>query len=111
MASDDLQFMLLLEASKKSGALSAALNFFFPGAEYMYCGRVVLGIFVFVFTMCVAIGTFGLGMFLMTPILVIDGFLTADRFNKDLTYRALAARSKQPPATPNPVHGTFAANR
>ena len=82
--------LMLLEANKKSGLVAALLNIFIPGAGYMYCGRWVLGIFAMVFVIgfvVVSLGYLAGGLWLM---LIIDGFLCAGRYNKDLLTSAIA---------------------
>ncbi len=38
--------MIEYESKKKSGFVAALLNLFIPGAGYMYCGNIILGLFV-----------------------------------------------------------------
>ena len=66
----------------KSGLLAAFLNLMIPGLGYMYCGRFFLGVFVFILTVVVVIGTVGIGALVLYPILIIDGFLCAGRANR-----------------------------
>jgi TM2 domain-containing membrane protein YozV len=82
--SNDAKLMLLIESKKKSGWIAALLNWFLPGVGYMYCGRVVLGIFAMLFTILVAVVTYGVGLFIVIPVLIADGFLAANRYNKKL---------------------------
>lgn len=82
--SGDAKLMLLIESKKKSGWIAALLNWFLPGVGYMYCGRVVLGIFALLFTIGVAVVTYGVGLLVIIPLLIIDGFLAANRHNKKL---------------------------
>ena len=82
--SNDAKLMLLIESKKKSGWIAALLNWFFPGAGYMYCGRVALGIFALLITIGIAVATSGVGLFILIPVLFIDGFLAANRYNKKL---------------------------
>jgi len=86
---------LQFDSQKKSGWLAAFLNLIFPGAGYAYCGRWVLGAIVFL--LFVAITTGDLEQWLpypitsigFLPIVFIDGFLAAGRYNKDLMTRIL----------------------
>ena len=82
--SNDARLSLLAEFKKKSGWIAAFLNLLFAGAGYMYCGRVILGIFVFILTVIIASTTFGIGLLIIAPILFIDGFLAAGRYNKKM---------------------------
>ena len=90
--------MLLYESQKKSGAVAVVLNFFIPGAGYMYCGNIILGLAAMFITLVVAVVSMGIGMVIMTPILIIDGFLAADRANKQLAARLMM--TKAPAAGP-----------
>lgn len=76
----DIQY----QAHKKNGFVGALMNFIIPGAGYMYCGRVLLGLFVLVSSVILLIVTFGIAWFIIAPVVVIDGFLCADRHNKKL---------------------------
>ena len=74
---------LELEAKKKSGLIAALLNLVIPGAGYMYCGRIILGIFVLLLGIVLFIipdGGLFYGSFVL--IMIIDGFLCASRYNK-----------------------------
>jgi TM2 domain-containing membrane protein YozV len=79
----DTKVMLLIESKKKSGWIAAILNWFIPGVGYMYCGRVILGIIVLLITVVVAVKAI-LGLFIIIPVVVIDGFLSASRYNKKM---------------------------
>jgi len=84
-----------LQRKKKSGALAAGLNLILPGAGYMYCGRVILGIGALLF--CVVMVAFN--PFYVLPlwaILIIDGFLAADRYNKTLDIKIDSMMKKCP---------------
>jgi hypothetical protein len=72
------------EVNKKSGAAAAFLNFILPGAGYMYCGMVVLGLFVMAISIGAAVVTLGFAMLIIYPVILIDGFLAADRHNRKL---------------------------
>jgi TM2 domain-containing membrane protein YozV len=89
--SGDAKLMMLVESQKKSGWIAAVLNWFIPGAGYMYCGRIILGIVVLLIAIVIGIATMGVGLFVLIPILVIDGFLAANRYNKKLMEKALAS--------------------
>ena len=88
--SNDAKLMLLVESKKKSGWIAAVLNWFIPGAGYMYCGRVILGIFVLLIAIGVAVATAGVGLFVLIPIVIVDGFLAANRYNKKMMAEILA---------------------
>ena len=91
--SNDARTLLLVESRKKSGWIAAILNWFIPGAGYMYCGRVILGVFVFLLAIGVAVATMGFGLLFLIPILVVDGFLAANRYNKKMMAEVLAQAS------------------
>jgi hypothetical protein len=86
---------LQFDAEKKSGWLAAFLNLVCPGAGYAYCGRWILGAFVFLLFVALATGTLEQWLpvpitFLgLLPIIFIDGFLVAGRYNKNLMTRIL----------------------
>ena len=78
----------VLVLPSKSGLVAALLNLLLPGLGYMYCGRVLLGCFVFLFTVGASVVTFGLALFVLYPVFIIDGFLAASRANRRmLVYR------------------------
>jgi hypothetical protein len=72
----------IVVGTRKSGLVAAFLNILIPGLGYMYCGRVLLGMMVFIITVVVIIGTAGIGALVMYPILILDGFLCAGRANR-----------------------------
>lgn len=78
------------ESQKKNGFVAAILNFLLPGVGYFYCGNVVLGLLV-LFLAIAALLTGGLGFIVLTPIVIIDGFLAASRANKKLGKKLVAA--------------------
>lgn len=84
-----------INAKRKSGALAAGLNLLLPGVGYMYCGRILLGIVVLPFTalMLWSQPQFGL---VMMAILVIDGFLAAGRYNKEIDEQLTSAMKTCP---------------
>lgn len=86
----DATLLLKVEAKKKSGWLAAGLNLVLPGAGYIYCGRWILGIIVFLLIIGIAIATKGIGTIPFVLILIVDGFLTAGRYNKKLIESVLA---------------------
>lgn len=88
--SSDAKLLLLIESKKKSGWIAAILNWFLPGVGYMYCGRIMLGIIAMLITIGVAVATVGVGLFVLMPILIVDGFLAANRYNKKIMQEALA---------------------
>ena len=73
---------VVVVGNRKSGIVAAFLNLLIPGLGYMYCGRILLGLFVLVFTTVVAIATAGLALIVLYPIFIIDGFLAAGRANR-----------------------------
>ena len=72
-----------LEKKKKNGLLAAGLNLVLPGAGYIYCARVILGIGAFLLTLMIFL-VYPYGSILIWVVLIIDGFLCADRYNKKL---------------------------
>lgn len=92
---DTSRAKLQYEAEKKSGWLAAFLNLIFPGAGYAYCGRWILGVFVFLLFVALWAGALDLWLpapiiwFGLLPIVFIDGFLAAGRYNKDLMTKIL----------------------
>lgn len=92
--SPDAKLMLTLESKKKKGWVAAVLNWFIPGAGYMYCDRWILGAIVLIIAVGVAIATAGIGLIPLAVILIIDGFLSAARYNKKLMAELLAEQSK-----------------
>ncbi len=88
----DAALMLLVESQKKSGWLAAFLNLVIAGAGYAYCGRWLLGIVVFLFVL-VAFSIAGPIAWIYAPIMFIDGFLCAGRYNRELVTRILRNRS------------------
>lgn len=86
----DATLLLRVEAKKKSGWLAAFLNLILPGAGYIYCGRWVLGIIVFLIVLGLAIASGGLIAIPLIVILIADGFLAAGRYNKKLINSVLA---------------------
>jgi len=84
-----------LEATRKSAGLAAGLNLVLPGAGYIYCGRIFLGIIVFPFVvgMFFAMPMAGMGLSL---VMIIDGFLAAGRFNQALDKKINGSMRKCP---------------
>ena len=93
----DATLLLRVEAQKKSGWIAALLNLFLPGAGYVYCGRWILGIIAFLFTVAIAVVTAGVGWIGMALLLVIDGFLCAGRYNKALITKIIADEDGKAP--------------
>jgi TM2 domain-containing membrane protein YozV len=90
---DSTAKLIMFEAQKKSPALACVLNFFFPGIGYMYCGKVVLGLIVFLLINAVvtllAFFTLGLVLLVYIPVVVIDGYRCANQANKKLAAQML----------------------
>lgn len=85
-----------LEKKRKSGALAAGLNLIIPGAGYIYCGRVILGIAAFFIAIALVLTLFPFGAILIWLILIIDGFLCAERYNKKLETKIESQKKKCP---------------
>jgi|GEM_PF-1447935 len=104
----DAELLLLVETRKKSGAIAALLNLFLPGAGYMYCGRWFLGVVAFFFTIALLVFSLGLAVVGVVLMLVIDGFLCAGRYNKQVIEAAMREAAghketrKKDPATTSP---------
>lgn len=92
--SPDARLILLLESKKKKGWIAAVMNLFIPGAGYMYCGRWVLGVIALFIAIGIGIATAGVGLTPLAVVLIIDGFLSADRYNKKLMAELLAGQGK-----------------
>ena len=88
----DAELLLLVESRKKSGGIAALLNLLLPGAGYAYCGRWLLGIFAFFFVITLFVVSLGFAAIGLVLMLVIDGFLCANRYNKRMIEEALKAR-------------------
>jgi hypothetical protein len=88
--SPDAKLMLEIENKKKKGWVAALLNWFLPGAGYMYCGRWILGIVAFIFVVLLAVASGGLLAIPLIIVLIIDGFLAAERYNKKMVAEMLA---------------------
>lgn len=73
---------VVVVGNRKSGFVAAILNLLIPGLGYMYCGRFFLGVFAFIATAGIIIGTAGAGALVMYPLVFIDGFLAAGRANR-----------------------------
>lgn len=81
--------MIEYESKKKSGFVAALLNLFIPGAGYMYCGNIILGLFVLLIS--IPMGIFILEAYpAWALIMIIDGFLAAGRYNKKLGKKIMA---------------------
>lgn len=89
----EAELLLLVESRKKSGAIAALLNLFLPGAGYMYCGRWFLGIIAFFFVVALFVASFGLAAIGIVLMLIIDGFLCAGRYNKNLVTNIIKERA------------------
>lgn len=89
----DAELLLLVESRKKSGWLAALLNLFLPGVGYMYCGRWFLGIVAFFFVVAMFVVSLGYAAVGIVFILIIDGFLCAGRYNKNLITQILRERA------------------
>ncbi|MDB4403261.1 ARV1 family protein [bacterium] len=72
------------EVGKKSGAVAALLNLVIPGAGYMYCGRVALGVIVLITVPFAILVTGGFALLVTVPAMVVDGVMCAGRSNKAL---------------------------
>jgi hypothetical protein len=88
----DTEFLLLVDSKKKSGPVAALLNLFLPGAGYDYCGRWVLGIVAFFMVVAMFVVSLGFAAVGIILILLIDGFLCAGRYNKELVARMIEER-------------------
>jgi hypothetical protein len=84
-----------LNAKRKSGMFAAGLNFVLPGAGYIYCGRILLGLVALCFTIVMVYAN-PFALITMLIVLVIDGFLSADRYNKQLDAKIQKSMKKCP---------------
>lgn len=98
------KLLLEVESRKKSGWIAALLNLVLPGAGYAYCGRWFLGIIAFGFVISIYLVTFGLAAMGLWLVLIVDGFLCAGRYNKDVLKQILVDQEmKEAIAQPAPV--------
>ena len=86
----DATLLLQVEARKKSGWLAALLNLVIPGAGYTYCGRWFLGIIAFFFVIAMFVVSLGYAAVGLVFLLIVDGFLCAGRYNKNLILKVIA---------------------
>lgn len=86
----EAEMLLTVESRKKSGAIAALLNLFLPGAGYMYCGRWVLGIVAFIFVVTIALVSFDTMAIPLWIVLIADGLLCANRYNKKIIQDVLS---------------------
>lgn len=86
----DATLLLKVEARKKSGWIAALLNLVIPGAGYVYCGRWFLGIIAFFFVIAMFIVSLGYAALGLVLLLIVDGFLCAGRYNKNLILKIIA---------------------
>lgn len=86
----DATLLLKVEARKKSGWIAALLNLVIPGAGYVYCGRWFLGIIAFLFVIAMFIVSLGYAALGLVLLLIVDGFLCAGRYNKNLILKIIA---------------------
>jgi hypothetical protein len=89
----DAELLLLVESRKKSGVVAALMNMFIPGLGYLYCGRWLLALIVFMVVVPLTIITIGLAWVIFVLPLFIDGFLCAGRYNRKLIARILEERA------------------
>ena len=75
-----------MAGKQKSGLVAAMLNLVIPGVGYMYCGRIFLGIIVFPFVILLIILS-PFTLLFMWLILIVDGFLAAERYNRKLAQK------------------------
>lgn len=94
---DNARLLLQVEAEKKSGWIAALLNLVIPGAGYAYCGRWVLAVLAFLIVVGIAAITMGMAYPFLAFVMFVDGFLCANRHNKAVIKRVLAA--SEPSAT------------
>jgi hypothetical protein len=101
----DAELLLLVESRKKSGWLAAFLNLFIPGAGYAYCGNWVLGAVAFLCVPILILVTLTIAFYVFAPLLFIDGFLAANRYNRNLIRDVLKERAdgaRTPPESTRP---------
>ena len=99
----DAELLLLVESRKKSGFVAALLNLFIPGAGYVYCGRWILGIIAFFFVIAMVLASLGFAVIPIILLLIIDGFLCAGRYNKNLVTEIIKVRASLEQATATQV--------
>jgi len=84
--------MVEYQSKKKSGLVAALLNLLIPGAGYMYCGNIILGLFVLLISVPLVFFAI-LAYPFWALVMVIDGFLCAGRYNKKLGKKIIAANA------------------
>ena len=92
--------MLRYESEKKSPALAAIINFFFPGLGEAYAGNVAGGIIVFVVILIAGLFTFGIVYGIAAFIGIFTGISSAQTYNKEL---ALELSGEGKPANVAPI--------
>ncbi|TPV92432.1 MAG: zinc ribbon domain-containing protein [Myxococcales bacterium FL481] len=95
MSSDQPLDIDAMHRRRKNPALAAAMNVLVPGAGYIYCGRVFLGIIAFPFVAGMLFYE-PLAGFGLTLVMIVDGFLAAGRYNRRLDERIAAAMKTCP---------------
>ncbi len=69
---------------KKSIVITLVLNLLFPGSGYAYHDRWLLGVIAFVITLITYLYTFGLGLVIVVPIMLIHTFFSIKTYNQRL---------------------------
>lgn len=80
-----------LSEKRKYGFMAAGLNLLLPGAGYIYCGRIFLGIIALPFFILFIVMSGPIFYGPLWAILIIDGFISATIYNKKLDKRINAA--------------------
>ena len=76
--------MLRYESEKKSPALAAIINFFFPGLGDAYAGRPIAGVSAFVVVLILGLLTWGIVYLLAAIVGIFTGIQAAQEYNRNL---------------------------
>ena len=88
-----------LEANRKKGWIAAAWNIFLPGAGYIYCGKILIGIVILPFFILIVYTTWSMTPLIVPSlwfVLIVDGFLAANRANKKIDSEISSLMKKCP---------------
>lgn len=91
--------MLRYESQKKSPALAAVINFFFPGLGEAYAGHVVGGVIAFIIILIAGAFTFGIIYGLAAIVGIFTGISSVQRYNHRLTAE-ISGEREAPKAAP-----------
>ena len=76
--------LLHIASRQKSGLLSVILSLFFPGAGYLYCGRIIKWFLAMFILLLVSIVIGKAGVSIMFVLFIIDSYFETKRYNDKL---------------------------